>query len=641
MSMKLLNCGIAVMFLVLVGASAVFGDDTAKVRAAAQSYAKPLETIMVDGPFYVGGRPYYVADYIYGGEIKSSLVYDINGGSFIADSEILKKVYATQDLALPTLLDPLFYAPGDYSAIPLAAKYETQNVRNFAELVPMSFDERIQLEKFLQTYERAAEDIAIVNRITDSILYPEGSFAFSYSYSSPHLLIDVKEPVNRNFSYEAFQELLAAYSKVSSDYEKLISELVAFSRNVEAYPVDTPIREKWGIVITTENVKEQIALTEENRDILKKEIEIRSDISSQDYEQRIKDVARISTKAEKTYVVIFVPLVLAAYYMFRKKRPPKIMLMLALLMSVAQAASVDVGIPTPQEMLSQKVKSIDNVQIRIFAKGLEESKAKRILFGYPLLLEGEDVEVRGPYYIRNTSYYLYEIAKDGMHTGNGFLIDAETERLEADQQLALQVMKARFVSELIQEKPLYTVSEDEIAQKAAKAGTPMDSWLGNLSSEVREGKRIEQKLTETPDFEQVKSIVEHYTRTFMLLRNIEGTAGAEEAAQLTAGLSSKRYWFEAYARAMKGLSAEEYLVGRSAMYRGRTLNRLPIIRQVAAIGYEPSLPQLIQDLTNDLIYDNYFLWRLGRVSDVSLFVRLPYKEGTVTSPTALEDNEPK
>jgi hypothetical protein len=307
-----------------------------------------------------------------------------------------------------------------------------------------------------------------------------------------------------------------------------------------------------------------------------------------------------------------------------------------LFLPVSQAVNGSITILTPEELLSQKVKSPGLAEMKVFAKDLDEETARRILFGYPLLLEGEGVEVRGPFYNENTSYYLYEIVEDGLPTGNGFLVNAVSERLEPDQQLVFQAIKTRFISELIAGEPLYTVDPGRIERSAINASIPVDQFLTNLSTSVLEGLKIEGNIAERPDFKDLREISRLYTNTFVLLRSIGLILPEDEAMELTDGLFSKMHVFEAYGRVVRGLSAEEYLAGRSAMYRARTLNRLPVIFGVTSIGFGPTMPQLIQDLTSDLIYDNYFLWRLGRVSEPNLFVRLPFKAGTETYPTQVD-----
>jgi hypothetical protein len=624
-----------VVCLILFCIPTVFGYN-ADVGEAATKYAKPLETVLVDGPFYVEGQTYYTVDYMYVREVTGSLAYGSEDGKFITDTELIKKVFATRDLTLLTLFDPLFYAPGDPSNIPIGAKYETQNVRNFADFVRMSLQDRTQLELFLQTYERTAEDIARVNKITNSILYPGGPLAFSFG-TSPGIL-GVKTDVERNFSYESYLDLLSAYDTVATDYDKLVSVLKVLAQNFEEYPVETPVREKWGVIITTENVKDQISFTEKNSAALRQDIEIRQGIFETSYEREIESVERLSGGVGKTFQILIPVLlfVVGLYFFFRYKRPPKLLLVLLLLLPVSQAVNGNIKIQTPEELLSQKVKNPELAEMKLFAKDLDEEKAKRILFGYPLLLEGEGVEVRGPFYNQNTSYYLYEIVKDGLPTGNGFLVNAESERLEPDQQLVFQAIKTRFVSELIADEPLYMVDPDKIESRAVNATIPVDQFLTNLSTSIREGLEVERNIAERPDFKDLREISRLYTNTFVLLRSIGLILPEEQAMMLTDGLFSKTHVFEAYARVVRGLSAEEYLAGRSAMYRARTLNRLPVIFSVTSFGFGPTMPQLIQDLTSDLIYDNYFLWRLGRVSEPNLFIRLPFKVGTETYPTQVD-----
>jgi hypothetical protein len=303
-----------VVCLILFCIPTVFGYN-AEVGEAATQYAKPLETVLVDGPFYVEGQPYYTVDYMYVREVTGSLAYDSEDGKFITDTELIKKVFATRDLTLLTLFDPLFYAPGDPSNIPFGAKYETQNVRNFADFVRMTLQDRTQLELFLQTYEKTAEDIARVNTITNSILYPGGPLTFSFG-TSPKVL-GVNTDVERNFSYESYLDLLSAYETVATDYDKLVSVLKALAQNFEEYPVETPVREKWGVIITTENVKDQISFTEKNSDALRQDIEIRQGIFETSYEKEIESVDRLSGGVGKTFQILIPVLLFVVGLYFR------------------------------------------------------------------------------------------------------------------------------------------------------------------------------------------------------------------------------------------------------------------------------------------------------------------------------------
>ncbi len=632
---------LTLLFIALHSSATVFGYDE-DIGKAAQTHAKPLETFLIDGPFHVGGRPYYTVEYLYIGEERDTLVYGAAEKEFIADRELIRKVFTTRDLALVTLLDPLLYAPGDYSSIALAAQYETQNVRNFADFVPMTLNDRTHLERFLQSYERLAVDIGEINRITNNILYPESGLIFSFTETQTLVTIGSDEDLKRDFSYELFQELLSAYAQVSEDYDRTVDELMRLSSGFEDFQVETPVREKWGVIITTENIKEQIELVGENSKALSLEIGIREGIMSSDYNEKLDSLERmeVSGSSNRGYLLIIPLFLLGVYYLFRnKKRPPAAVVLLLLLIPVSQAAVASLEIPTPSELLSLKVKNTESIDLKVFAENLDSVKAMRVLSGYPLLLEGERAEVRGPYYINHTPYYLYEIFSGEMHTGNGFLVDANTELIEPNQQRVYQAIKARRVSELIASRTLYNADANFIEAKSLNASLPLDMFLTNLSINIREGAEIEKELVLSPNFEDVAQLAGDYTEAFALLTNIGHLLPEEEAMEVTGGMYAQRNTFEAYSRVVRGITAEEFLAGRKAMYRARTLNRLPVIAEVSSIGMQPSLPQLIQDLTSDLIYDNYFLWRLGRSMSPNLFVRLPFKEGFVTYPSMVNASQ--
>lgn len=601
---------------------------------------------MVDGPFYLADRPYYVIDYMLRGESKGSLVYDPTLKEFVTDSEVMRKVFATRDLKTLTLWDPLFYAIGDYTKIPLAAKYETQNVRNFAEFAILTEEEQRQLDLFLEDYEKLSEDIAECSKVTNSILYPKEAYSFKYSRSPPNILIEIYETSARgHFSYEGFQQLLKIYDKIYSDYLQLGLDLNAFAGGLEEYPPGTTIREKWEIVVTKESILKEIELANMNAQKLDSEISVRKDILSWDYRDRIsmakerlgiEEVPRAPKKGicGPTFVLL---IALTLIFLLYKRR-----LILPILLTGAVLAlistpilSQEFRIPTPEELISQKVTSPEEVSIEIAATGIDEATAKEVLRGFPLFLKGESVVVRGPYYYYGEPNYIFDIVKGKEPTGYLFLVDAVNFRLIGDQRKAFQLQKARFLADLIEGKPLYQGANIEaIAEEAEKATTPpLDMFLSNLTENIREGKKLEQEMVERPDFETLKELTKHYIQGFILLQNIERLTSPSEAMKLTHGFSERMLWLEAYGRVSRGLSADEYLEARRSQYRGRTLNRLPLMQQLAGMGMLPSKAQVVHDLTSDLLYDNIFIWHLEKVEDPALFARLAFKEGTFTMPS--------
>jgi hypothetical protein len=154
---------------------------------------------------------------------------------------------------------------------------------------------------------------------------------------------------------------------------------------------------------------------------------------------------------------------------------------------------------------------------------------------------------------------------------------------------------------------------------------------------VEEVRELEKRHVEKPDVETASELGQHYLEAFVLLRNIERVASPAKAKNVTRNFSEEKLWLEAYSRVMKGLTAEEYFESRQGQYRGRSLNRLPLMRELAAMNMNPLKAQVVHDLTSDLIYDNAFLWHLGKVEDPNLFARLSFKEGTFTLPRALNE----
>ena len=234
----------AAMCIFLFSVSLVSASDIDTVREAGAGYAEG-EVVMVDGPFYIGERPYYVIDYMLMSEVKASLAYDLTSKQFVTDDETMRKVFATKDLKNLVVWDPLFYAIGNHTKIPLAAKYETQNVRNFAEFASLTEGERAQLDTFLESYENLFEDIAECSRLTNSMLYPEEAYLFEYSRAPPNIVVEIYKSSERGrFSYEGFQQLIDSYEQVYSGYLQLGLDLSAFAGALEEYPPGTTIREK-------------------------------------------------------------------------------------------------------------------------------------------------------------------------------------------------------------------------------------------------------------------------------------------------------------------------------------------------------------------------------------------------------------
>jgi hypothetical protein len=634
---------IAVLFLIPI----VSAQDVDTVREAGAAYSQG-EVMMVHGPFYVAEEPYYVIDYMLLSEVQASLVYDPAGEKFVTDSITMRKVLATKDLKNLVIWDPLFYAIGDPTKIPLAAKFETQNVRNFAEFASINEDEKESLYVFLETYERIFEGVSECSKETNAMLYPEDAYLFEYSRTPPNIKVEVyKSSESGYFSFEGFEGLIECYDEVYTDYLQLGLDLNGFAGGLEEYPPGTTIREKWEVVLTKEGLLREIELVGANARILDEKIAVRKDILSYPYDIQINTgrerMGLPPTGAAKKVCgpTAILLLSLSVLFVFRYRRrllgPSVLLLSPLLLVGVAASSSSDITVPSYEELISQKITNVSEVEIEIVAGGITEETARDIIVGFPLLLEGESVIVRGPYYYYGNPNYIIDIVEDGKPTGNLILIDGSTHRLVANQQTAFQLQKARFLADMIEGKALYqNVDPGALAAEAEKTDVPpLQIFLTNLSINAEEGKELEQRHVEKPDFETAKDLAQHYIKASALLKNIERTTSPVEGKAVTHGFSEHVLWLEAYGRVTKGLSADEYLEARRSMHRGRSLNRLPLMQQLAGMGMSPSKAQVVHDLTSDLIYDNTFLWHMGRVEDPNLFARLAFKEGTYTVPSSM------
>ena len=620
------------LLLLLILLPQVFSISFDDIRSAGERYSKG-EAIMVDGPFYVGGKPYYVLDYMFLAENRGSLVYDPAKGEFVKDREIIRKVLATKDLKLLTISDPLFYAVGNASLIPLASEFEVQNVRNFAAYATLDDVEREKLEKVLESYAKLMQDVAEISEITSSMLYPNNSLSFEYAVEEPHLRVKVvRSSIEGNYSYEGFSRLIAAYNKLLDDYYAYGVNLVDLAGQLEEYPPGATIREKWEIVIKKEDILREVELVNENAKELEKEIKLRESILNSDYSDAIaKAYARMGAKPVCGPTAV---LLIPALFLLRR-RAVHLFLAALLLLSPAYA----VHIPTPEELISQKIslEEVKDVKIKIEGKNITEEEAREILYGFPLLLRGEGVVVKGPYLADSHEVYLFDIVDaEGKPTGFVFLVDKTTGRLVGSQRQAFQLMKAGFLRELVEREPIYlNFDESEVVRIAEGSPPPLNYFLQNLSESIERGKALEEELLSNLSFEVAVELAKEYTRSFMLLYNIRALTSEERASEVTAGFYDRLLTLEAYARVSRGMTAEEFFEARKSQYRGRSINRIPLIARLSAFGLRPSKAQVIHDLTSDLIYDNVYLWRLGRYENTNLFARLSYKEGTQTTPSSV------
>jgi len=649
---------IAITFmLTLILLQPVSAGSRETVRQAGLAYAKPLETIMVDGPFYVENRTYYVADYVKpDSTIAASLVYDEAKAGFVGDSEVIRKVLATKDLKKLTIADPLFFALGNPEQLVQASRFEIQNVRNFASYSSITDEERRILEVFLADYEDVMGDVAEVSRVTQGILYPGGALEITY-LANPAALQITLDPGFRGgrFSYEGFQKLVEAYEKVEHDYKRLSADLAAFAGGLPEYPAGAVIREKWEVQVTKESILEEVRLIDENGQRIRDDVKLRRDILEHPYEVQIT-VARerlgyraggrgfltaVASAVKRLARLLLGLFGLAVALLALRRRGPgrgAMLLLLAMLLltPLTLASSYD-EVPSMSELISQKIGANETIPYVNHAKLLNDTVVEELLKGFRLLLKGESVEVRGPYLYYGKPYYFFDIKRDGVSTGNGFLLDAERYRLVGDQRQVYQLLKTLLFSELLKTAPLYASAEPKAVQQHAieTLQSPLDIFLTNLSVNMEEGRRLEERLTEEPDFELLLNLTSHYVTAYVLLQNIRQLVPEEEAERLTAGFSREVYLLDAYSRAARGLSAQEFLQGRAAQYRGRTLNRLPLIQSLSAMGLRPSKAQVAHDLTSDLIHDNPYLWRLGSIENPNLFARLAYREGTYTVPKSI------
>ncbi|MBU2617778.1 MAG: 4-alpha-glucanotransferase [Euryarchaeota archaeon] len=642
---------ITIVMLSLLLCSPIASATDPMVRKAGMEYAKVGEGVMVDGPFYLNENPYWIVDYTKKGEVQASLVYEPNAKKFVTDRVMMRNVFATREFKNITTMDPLFYVVGDPTNIPIAAKYETQNVRNFAVFAPLTEEENATLDAVLEDYERAAQEIAICSELTNSLLRPGVSTKVSYESYPPSVLVEVQgASAGSHFSYEGCQRLLNAYDDVHSDYSKLVLGIKEFTGTLEDLPPGTVIREKHDIKLTKESILEQIDWLDRNGQVIKEEIDLRGDILNGDYIEQIESAEKrlqIESSRNLKIGVIFAATIIILILRFLRKRPgvvsSLISISLAVMVLLAFTTPVpakDVNmigsleVPSPDELISQKVTDISQVQIRIFAEGISITTARKIIEGYPLILEGEDVYVSGPYYHDARAYYLFEVVDDGVLTGDLIVIDAITFRKVVGPIIG-RLMKARFLVDLVQQKSLYQMIDANLLEdEAMKTNeSSIAVFLARLAENVREGKELEQSLLERADFETARDLARQYKRAFILLQNMEQMTSPAEVEELTHGFAKEKLWLEAYALFMRSTLSDDHLKARQGRYRGRSLNRIPMMQELAAAGLVPSKPQVAHDLSSDLVYDNPFLWRLGKM-EPPLFARLPLKLGEISVPGA-------
>jgi len=630
-----------VLFLGILGAlllhcPLVSATDFGMVRQAGMDYAGPGEEVMVEGPFFVEGAPYWIVDFVKKGEIQTSLVYSGESQEFVTDKTIMKEVFGTRGFKDITMADPLFFAVGDPSVIPLGAKYETQNIRNFAAFSPLDADEREALETFLRDYEIMAQKIADSMELTNSLLRPGVDIRVSYEEYPLDIIIETKDTEAR-FSYEECQRLLDAYEAVYSQYAALLVDLDNFTGNTDEIPPGTIIRQKRGIKITKESLLGEIELANKNGEEIRKEIEARRAILTGDYSKEIKSAKKRLNKGIdlnlKIGVIAFL-LVLVLILRFLRKPPggPAILLVAMVLPALINTGTLH-GIPTPGELLAQQVKDPTTVRIQLFGEGTDLDTVREIITGYPLILEGEEVYVRGPYYDEDQAYYLFDVVDDGVPTGNMIIVDNATLHMVGGYRLNTRLVKTSFITDMVEKRPLYQGVDTEILEKEAleSGDSSMAVFLARLAENVKEGKELEKELLEKPNFDTARDLARHYKQGYIIIGKMEQLAPPEEVETLTNGFSKEADLLEAYSLVVKYTITDDWLKVAEARHRGRSLNRIPMMMELAAAGMKPGRLQVVHDLTTDLIYGNDFIWRLGKIEG-PYFASLPRKVGEISKP---------
>lgn len=626
-----------VLWVLILCTPGVLADDFDTIRQAGASYAMAGEGVMVEGPFYLDENQYWVVDFIKKGEARASLVYDIGAGRFVTRRDTMKKVFGTRAFKNATASDPLFYAVGDSSVIPLAAKYDTQNVRNFAEFSPLDESELELLEIFLSDYETMAERIADAIRVTNELLRPGVDIRVSYDEYPLKILVE-KRDATEQFSYEGCQKLLGSYEEVYSVYSKMTGDLKNFTGAMDDLPPGHIIRQKLHIKITKESILGEIDLTVVNGEEIRSQIDMRRVLLEGDYEAEIK-TAESRLKREESLdtkiAIIIAALVLVLILRLLRKRPGSALpIFLILMVFPAYAAPLpNPGIPTPDELLRDQVTDTTSVELRIFTDEVDNETAREIIAGYPHILEGESVYVGGPYYDEGEAYYLFDIVDDGVPTGSLILVDAPTLHKVGSYRIVDRIVKTSFLTSMVRERPIYqSIDEGLLKEEAIKANdSSIAVFLARLAENIKDGRELEQKLVETPDFETARDLGRNYKKGFTLLEKLSQVASPEEVETLTHGFSKEEMLLEGYFLTMRYAITDDFLQISQSRYRGRCLNRIPMMKELSAAGLSPGKPQVAHDLSTDLIYGNSLIWRLGKIEQ-PYFASLPRKVGEISSP---------
>ncbi|MBU2560502.1 hypothetical protein KKA03_06370 [archaeon] len=626
-----------VLAVLILSCPPVFAGDFDTVRQAGLQYAMAGEGVMVDGPFYVSEKPYWIVDFIKKGEAQASLVYDIGGGRFVTRRDTMKRVFGTRAFKNATESDPLFYAAGDPSVIPLAAKYDTQNVRNFAQYSPLDPDELDALEIFLSDYETMAEKIADSILVTNELLRPGVDIRVSYEEYPLKILIDKRDTTDQ-FSYEGCLALLDSYEGVYSVYSKMTDDLKNFTGPMDDLPPGHIIRQKLHIKITKESILGEIDLAVVNGQEIRGQIDARWVLLEGDYEGEIKTAESRLQREEsintKIGIIIAALLIVVLLRLLRKRPGSALPIFLILMIFPVYAAPLaNPGIPTPDELLAGQVRDTTQVELKFFTDEVNDTVAKGIIAGYPHILEGESVYVGGPYYDEGEAYYLFDIVDDGVPTGNIILVDAPTLHKVGSYRIIDRLVKTSFLTSMVQERPLYqSIDEKLLEEEALKAAdSSIAVFLARLAENIREGKELEQALLLKPEFETARDLGRNYKKGFTLLEKLQQVASAEEVETLTHGFSNEEALLEGYYLAVRYPITDDFLQISQSRYRGRCLNRIPMMKELSDAGLSPGKPQVAHDLATDLIYGNSLIWRLGKIEQ-PYFASLPRQVGEISSP---------
>ena len=625
---------IAALILCCPPASA---DDFDIVRQAGAEYAMAGEGVLVEGPFYVGENPYYIVDFIKKGEARASLVYDIKELQFVAKRDTLRKVFGMRAFKNVTSSDPLFYAVGEPGVIPLAAKYDTQNVRNFAEYSPLDQSELEALDVFLGDYERMAERIADTIEVTNGLLRPGVDIGVSYEGYPLRILVEKRDAEGR-FSYKGCQELLDSYEEVYSVYSEMTADLKTFTGPMDDLPPGHVIREKLHIKITKESILGEVDLAYQNGEEIRGQIDMRRDLLEGDYETGIKSAESRLLREESNNTkigIIIGALALVLLLRLLRGRPGSAVpvFLIFMILPAYAAPSPDLAIPTPEELLADQVRDTTTVEIKIFTEGVDNVTARGIIAGYPLILEGESVYVGGPYYDEGAAYYLFDVVDDGVPTGSLILVDAPTLHKVGSYRIMDRLVKTSFLTSMVQERPLYQSVDEKLLEDEALSAkdSSIAVFLARLAENIKDGKELEASLVETPDFETARDLGRNYRKGFILLEKLSQVASPAEVVELTHGFSEEGALLEGYYLAMRYPITDDFLQISQSRYRGRCLNRIPMMKELSAAGLSPGKPQVAHDLSTDLIYGNSLIWRLGKIEQ-PYFASLPRKVGEVSSP---------